>query len=79
MKRPGSGQASAKAARIEAAELIRLAAGPNVASETIKARITRAANTLGWSGSRTEKIWRGNANRIESHEMDRLRKLLDGT
>lgn len=79
MQRPVSGQASAEAARIEAAELIRLAAGPNVASETTKARIVRASNSLGWKRSRVTEIWWKRARRIESHEMDRLREFDDGS
>lgn len=64
----------AHAHRIEASELVRRAAEPCPAGERIKAQITRAASRLGFPRSRTEDIWRLEAKRIDSWEMDLLRK-----
>lgn len=64
-----------EAARIEAARLIRRVAAPREFDETIQVCIQRAAHKLGWSYSRAEDIWRHEARRIESFEMDILRKL----
>jgi hypothetical protein len=64
-----------EAARSEAAALVRLAAGQRGYDDTIQACIKRAAHKLGWSYTRTEDIWRGEAKRIESFEMDQLRRL----
>lgn len=64
-----------EAARNEAAALVRLAAGPRGYDDTIRHCITRAAARLGWSYRRTEDIWRREARRIESFEMDSLRAL----
>lgn len=63
-----------EAARSEAAALVRLAAGNRGYDDTIKACIKRAARKLGWSFRRTEDIWRGEARRIDSVEMDALRE-----
>lgn len=64
-----------EAARIEAASLVRQVAAARGFDETIQACIQRAALRLGWSYSRTEDIWRREARRIESFEMDQLRQL----
>ena len=56
----------------EARELVQRVAEPRGAS--IKASIARAARRLEWSYSRTRDVWYGDARRINSHEMDRLRE-----
>jgi hypothetical protein len=61
-------------ARSEAARLVRLAAMPRQMDDTVAACIARAAGKLGWSYSRAEDVWRGEARRIESFEMDQLRR-----
>lgn len=43
--------------------------------EPQKSAITRAARLLGWSITRTEDIWRGEARTIHSFEMDMLRAM----
>ncbi len=63
-----------KAARNEAADLVRLAAGNRGYSDTIQACIVRAAKKLGWPYGRTENIWRHEKEIIESFEMDALRQ-----
>lgn len=63
-----------EAARTEAARLIRFVAAPRGFNETIQACIAKAANRLGWNFSRAEDIWRCEARRIESFEMDALRR-----
>lgn len=63
-----------EAARDEAANLIRLAAAGAYASE-IGIQIARAASRLGWTYRRAEDIWRREARRIDSWEMDMLRAL----
>jgi hypothetical protein len=65
----------AEAARREAAELVQRAAEPRAPAEKIKVSITRAAKKLGWSYRRTEDIWRQEARRIDSWEMDLLRRM----
>jgi hypothetical protein len=67
-------RALAEAARREATELVKLAADRRV-GDTVKVAISRAASQLGWSYSRTEDIWRGEARRIDSWEMDLLRRV----
>lgn len=59
----------------EAARLIRLAAGPVIPGETIKARMRRTQQVLGWSYSRVRAVWQLQAQRIDAHEMDQLRRL----
>jgi hypothetical protein len=59
----------------EAMRLVRIAAEPRPAGDSIKDAINRAAKKLGWSCSRTEDVWRGEARRIEVPEMDALRLL----
>lgn len=61
------------AAREEAARLVQLAAEPRAPGERIKVSIERAARRLGWSYGRVEDIWRREARRIDSWEMDQLR------
>jgi hypothetical protein len=63
-----------EAARKETAELVRQVAHARGFDETVQACIARAALRLGWSFSRTEDIWRREARRIESFEMDQLRR-----
>lgn len=63
------------AAREEAASLIRRAAEPCAAGEYIANQIARAATRLGLSYRRAEDIWRREAKRIDSWEMDLLRAL----
>lgn len=72
--RPEAFDALREAARSEAAALVRLAAGTRGMNDTIQACITRAAGKLGWFYGRTEDVWRGEARRIESFEMDALRQ-----
>lgn len=68
-----SHKAPAEAARQEAAELVRSAAEPRAPGEQIQRSIARAATRLGWPYRRTEDIWRREARRIDSWEMDQLR------
>lgn len=74
MSRREAVSALRESARNEAAALIRLVSGPRGWDETIQACIARAANKLGWSYLRAEDIWRKQARRIESFEMDQLRR-----
>lgn len=39
----------------------------------VKVMIGRAADTLGWSASRTKHVWYGTACRITADEIDALR------
>ena len=73
MSRRNTIAAQREAAREEAASLVRQVASGRSMHETIEACITRVATLLGWSHSRTEDIWRREARRIESFEMDALR------
>lgn len=66
------------AAREEAANLIRRAAEPCAAGEYIANQIARAAARLGFEYRRAEDIWRREAKRIDSWEMDLLRALTKG-
>lgn len=59
----------------EAMRLAREAAEPRPVGDSIKSAIDRVAKRLGWSFGRTEDIWRGEARRISSSEMDALRLL----
>jgi len=63
-----------EAARTEAAALLQAIAAPRGMGETIGACIRRTAGKLGWPYRRTEDIWRREARRIESFEMDILRR-----
>lgn len=67
-------RALADAARREAIELVKMAADRRV-GDTVKTAISRASSRLGWSYSRTEDIWRGEARRIDAWEMDLLRRV----
>lgn len=76
LRRGGDGGAAAAAREAQRQEGIALAkrvAGPALSGETVKARIIRTAELLGWDVRRTEDIWRGEARRIEAYEMDQLR------
>lgn len=67
-----SSEFSEKASEVsEAMRLVKLAADP--VGDNVKAAIVRAANSLGWSFTRTRDVWYGDARRIDSHEMDGLR------
>lgn len=61
-----------QAARTEAATLIRKVTTRAIA-EPLKHQMERIAVELGWSTSRVEDIWRGEAAHIYSWEMDILR------
>jgi hypothetical protein len=63
-----------EAAREEAARLVRAVAEPRLPGDRVSRRIARAAQRLGWTAIRTEKIWRKEAHRIDSYEMDQLRR-----
>jgi hypothetical protein len=65
-------RALAEAARDEAANLVRLVCAQHI-GEGVKEHISRTAQWLSWSYSRTEDIWRREARRIDSWEMDILR------
>ncbi len=58
----------------EAAFLIRQVAEPRPVGDTIKAAIGRAALRLRWPFIRVKKIWYAEALRIDSEEMDELRR-----
>lgn len=68
-------RALAEAHRREAAELVRLAAHPFEMGERINSLIGKAARKLGFPYSRTEDLWRMEARRIDSWEMDLLREM----
>jgi hypothetical protein len=57
----------------EAQALVRQCAEPRPVGDSIKSAINRAARRLGFGPSRTRKLWYGNAQRIDAHEMDHLR------
>ena len=57
----------------EASHLLRRAAEPRPADDSIKAAIVRAARRAGIGYERAKSIWYGEARRIDAHEMDRLR------
>lgn len=59
--------------RVHAAILIRVCAEPARPSDSVKVRIARAADRLGWPLRRVEAIWWQQAHRIEAFEMDALR------
>ncbi len=62
----------AQAARQEAALLIATVSCRRV-GEPVKRAIERVAAKLGWSYTRAEDVWRCEARRIDSWEMDMLR------
>lgn len=68
-----------EAAAKEAAALMREVAGSRRYDDTIQACIARAAHRLGWSFTRANDVWRSRARRIESFEMDQLRRFRTGT
>lgn len=67
-------RALADAHRAEAARHVRRACEPVEAGEHIHALIARAAQRLGFPYSRTEDLWRQEARRIDSWELEVLRK-----
>jgi hypothetical protein len=54
-------------------QMVRIAAGPRLVGDSIKAAIGRAARALRWSYTRTRDVWYGDARRISAGEMDALR------
>ncbi len=64
-----------QAHREEAAELAKRACEPVRPGEKIAAQIARAARALGFSYTRTEDLWRMEARRIDSWEMDWMRRM----
>ena len=76
-ERPGfSSEKSDKASEIsDAMRMVRIAAGPRLVGDSIKAAIGRAARKLGWSFTRTRDIWYGDARRLDANEMDALRAI----
>ena len=65
--------AARERARIEAAVLIRVCAEPNIDGEPAQHRIDRAAEKLDWNTRRVAALWRREAAKVESWEMDELR------
>ena len=57
----------------EAMALVQELAEPLRPRERVKEWIGRAADALRWDFARVEDIWRGEARRIDSWEMDALR------
>lgn len=68
-----------EADRQRAQVLIRFAAGPPIEGESVKARMRRTAEILGWSYTRVDDIWKGKARRVDAHEMDTLRTIVAKT
>lgn len=58
----------------DAMRIVRLAASPRPAGDTVKAAIDRAAKHFGWAYERTRHLWHGDARRVEVSEMDQLRQ-----
>lgn len=58
----------------EAQTLVRRCAEPRPAGDLVKAAIRRASSRLDLPFSRTRDIWYGDARRIDSEDMDRLRR-----
>jgi hypothetical protein len=58
----------------EAQILVRRCAEPRPAGDQVKAAIRRASQRLEIPFSRTRDIWYGDARRIDSEEMDQLRR-----
>jgi hypothetical protein len=58
----------------EAQTLIRRCAEPRPAGDIVKAAIRRASLQLQMPFARVKAIWYGDARRIDSEEMDRLRR-----
>jgi hypothetical protein len=61
------------AAQIEARGRIEAIIGPIKPSDKLKAILPRIARMVGITPRRAQALWSGEAKRIESHEMDRLR------
>jgi len=61
----------------EAGDLVRQCAEPRPAGDKVKAAVIRASRRLGFSFSRTKDIWYRGARRIDSTEMDQLRRTAD--
>jgi hypothetical protein len=59
----------------EAMRLVKLAAEPRPAGDSVKGAIRRASHILNWSESRTADYWYGEVRRIEAREMDALRAI----
>lgn len=59
----------------EAKRLVQIAAEPRPPGDTVKRAVGRAALALGWRFGRTEDIWYGASRRIDSDEMDALRRI----
>jgi hypothetical protein len=53
--------------------IMRIAAGPRLAGESVKEVVRRASRNLGWTFSRSRDLWYGTARRVEVGEMDKLR------
>lgn len=67
-----------EADKSEAQRLIRIVAGPELATETTKSRIARTVQILGWTMTRVRNVWHRAAHRIDAHEMDQLRAITQG-
>ncbi|WP_024516954.1 hypothetical protein [Bradyrhizobium sp. Tv2a-2] len=63
----------------EAKALVRRCAEPCPAGDSVKEAINRATDRLGFSTSRTQDFWYGEARRIDDNEIDRLRYVADAT
>lgn len=76
-ERPGNqSEISDKASEIsDAMQMVRVAAGPRLVGDSIKAAIGRAARALGWSFTRTRDVWYGDARRLDASEIDALRAI----
>lgn len=59
----------------DAMRLVRVAAEPRPAGDSIKLAVQRAALALRWSESRTRDVWYGEVRRIDAGEMDALRSI----
>jgi hypothetical protein len=62
----------------EAQSLLREYISPPIAGEPMKVRIYRAARHVGFTISRTNTLWYGNARRIDAGEIDVLRAAVRG-
>lgn len=61
--------------REESIALIHQVAEPRPAGDSVKAAVGRAARRLGMGITRARSIWYGEARRIESSEMDTMRRV----
>jgi hypothetical protein len=57
----------------EAQRLVRRSAEPRPVGDSVKQAINRASRRLGFDPGRTRKLWYGNTQRVDAHEMDLLR------